>query len=112
MKTNRNDELMVAEAIVSVLPGGSVARVCSDDRDSIRFSVRADGLKLRSVILRRESLRRLENDAAAAIKIEYLQRDLLNSASRRAEFRYPRAIRAVAAARRTAFLRKLGGATA
>jgi hypothetical protein len=97
MKVKKNDELTVAEAIISVLPAGSVARVCSDDRESVRFAVRADGMKLRSIVLRRESLQRLQTDAAAAVKIEYLQRDLLRSAGRRAEFRYPRSIRRAAA---------------
>ena len=96
MKTRKNDELTVAETIVSVLPEGSVARVCSDDRDSIKFAVRAEGLKLRSVVLRRDSLQRLETDATATIKIEYLQRDLLCSAGKRTEFQYPRPIRRAA----------------
>jgi hypothetical protein len=96
MKAKNNDELTVAEAIVSVLPDGSVARVCSDDRENVRFAVRADGMKLRSIVLRRESLQRLQSDATATVKIEYLQRDLLRSATRRTEFRYPRAIRAAA----------------
>ena len=97
MKTNKNDELTIAQSIVSVLPAGSVARVCSDDRDTIRFAVRAEGLKLRSVILQRESLKRLQNDTTSAVKIEYLQRDLLRSAGRRSEFQYPRTIRRAAA---------------
>jgi hypothetical protein len=96
MKTRKNDELTVAETIVSVLPEGSVARVCSDDRDIIKFAVRAEGLKLRSVVLRRDSLQRLETDTTATIKIEYLQRDLLCNAGRRTEFQYPRPIRRAA----------------
>jgi len=112
MKTNNNDELALAEAIVSVLPEGSVARVCSDDRESIRYAVRAEGLKLRSVILKRDSLQRLQSDVTASIKIEYLQRDLLRNAGRRAEFRYPRAVRAVAGGRRAKIVQKLGLAMA
>ena len=96
MKTKKNDELTVAETIVSVLPAGSVARCCSDDRDNIRFAVRAEGMKLRSVVLRRDSLQRLQSDATSAVKIEYLQRDLLRSAGRRTEFQYPRTIRRAA----------------
>lgn len=84
------DETRVAEEIVSVLPAGSVARACSVDRNTIRFAVRNDGLKLTTVVLRRASLRRLLADAQRAVKIEYLQRDLLRTASRRAEFIYPR----------------------
>ena len=84
------DETRVAEEIVSVLPAGSVARACPADRETIRFAVRNEGLKLTTVVLRRASLRRLLADAQRAVKVEYLQRDLLRSATRRAEFIYPR----------------------
>ena len=90
--TTRHDETNIAEEIVSVLPAG-VARACSSDRGAIRFSVRGgEGMKLRSIVLRRDSLRRLAEDPARAIKIEYLQRDLLRTAEKRAEFRYPRLV--------------------
>jgi hypothetical protein len=52
--------------------------------------VRAEGMKLRTIVFCRASLRRLLDDPASAVKIEYLQRDLLDSAARRSEFRYPR----------------------
>jgi hypothetical protein len=84
------EEIRIAEEILGVLPDGSVARVCSDDRESLRFSVSSATIKLRSVVLDRESLQRLASDPNRAVKIEYLQRDLDASASRRAEFRYPR----------------------
>lgn len=87
--TKKLDETRIAEEIVSVLPAG-VARACSADRTSVRYSVRAAGMKLRVIVLKRSSLRRLAEDPQRAIKIEYLQRDLLASAERRAEFRYPR----------------------
>ena len=83
------DETKLAEEIVSVLDADAV-RVCSDDRESIRYAVRASGLKLRSVVLSRPALRRLLYDRNGAIKIEYLQRDLLRSAEIRSEFTYPR----------------------
>lgn len=85
-----HEEIRIAEEIISVLPAGSVARSCSDERDVLRFTVSSALLKLRNVTLDRESLRRLHSDPAKAVKIEYLQRDLLRSAIRRAEFRYPR----------------------
>ena len=69
---------------------GGVARACSAARDSIRYAVRGEGMKLRTIVLRRASLRRLLEDPARDVKIEYLQRDLLASAERRTEFRYPR----------------------
>jgi hypothetical protein len=83
------DETRIAEEIVGVLPSG-IARECSAERDAIRYAVRADGMKLRTIVLSRRSLRRLIEDPARAVKIEYLQRDLLNAAGQRSEFRYPR----------------------
>lgn len=88
MKTN--DEIRIAEEIVSVLPAGTVARVCSDDRKTVRYSVRAPGLRLRTIVFRRDSLRRLLADVLRAVKIDYLRRDLERNAARRAEFQYPR----------------------
>lgn len=84
------EETRIAHEIVSVLPSGSTVRVCCDDGEAVRFIVNGDGLKLRSIVLNRASLRRLSSDPARDVKIEYLQRDLLMSAGRRAEFRYPR----------------------
>ncbi|HJQ41145.1 MAG TPA: hypothetical protein VKB93_28745 [Thermoanaerobaculia bacterium] len=83
------DETRIAEEIVSVLPAG-IARACSPDRDSIRYTVRGEGMKLRTIVLRRASLQKLAEDADRAVKVEYLQRDLLASAGKRIEFRYPR----------------------
>jgi hypothetical protein len=94
MKTN--EETRVAEEIVSVLPAG-VARLCSDDRESIRYAVRGLGLKLRSVVFSRAALRTLLSDPVGKVKIEYLQRDLLRSAPRRAEYEYPRKSRIIKA---------------
>ncbi|HEX8255843.1 MAG TPA: hypothetical protein VF846_22075 [Thermoanaerobaculia bacterium] len=85
------DENGIAEAIVSVLPAG-VVREFSSERDTIRYAVRGEGIKLRKIVLNRKSLRRLAEDAAGTIKIEYLQRDLLAAAGERREFRYPRPV--------------------
>ena len=84
-----NDESRIAEEIVSILPA-DIVRACSPEKHTIRFSVRADGMKLKTIVFSRESLRRLLDDADQAVKVEYLQRDLLESASRRDTFRYPR----------------------
>ncbi|HEU4523068.1 MAG TPA: hypothetical protein VFT12_13755, partial [Thermoanaerobaculia bacterium] len=89
-KFDASEETKLAQEIVAVLPAGSVARFCSDDAGSIRFAVQASDLKLRSVVFRRASLRSLLTDAARAVKIEYLQRDILRNAVRRVEYRYPR----------------------
>jgi hypothetical protein len=90
MTKGNAEETRIAHEIVSVLSGGSVARVCSDDHETIRFQVTKTGIKLRTVVLDRQSLNRLASDPARAIKIEYLQRDLLAAARSRSEFRYPR----------------------
>jgi hypothetical protein len=87
--TKSIDETRIAEEIVSVLPTG-VARALSADREAIRYAVRAKGLKLRTIVFIRESLRRLIDDPLRAIKVEYLQRDLLRNAGRRGDFQYPR----------------------
>ena len=87
--TNKLDESRIAEEIVSVLPTG-VARECSSERGALRYSVRAAGLKLRTIVLNRRSLQKLAADPLRDVKIEYLQRDLLRSATQRAEFCYPR----------------------
>lgn len=92
MNITAKEEIRVAEKIVSVLPAGSWMRHCSDERDSIRYAVRAPELELRSVVLGRSSLRRLINDPSGAVKIEYLQRELREAAPHRAEFAYPRVI--------------------
>jgi hypothetical protein len=84
-----NDESRIAEEIVSVLPA-DIVRACSPEKHTIRYSVRADGMKLKTIVFSRESLRRLLDDPQRTIKIEYLQRDLLDNASRRKDFRYPR----------------------
>ncbi|HYH07606.1 MAG TPA: hypothetical protein VEK11_11165 [Thermoanaerobaculia bacterium] len=89
--TRKSDETTIAEQIVSILPAG-VARQFSSERDTIRYAVRAEGLKLRTIVLSRKSLRKLAEDPAAAVKIEYLQRDLLATAEQRCEFRYPRPV--------------------
>lgn len=82
------DETKLAEEIVSVMDA-RVMRVCSDDRENVRFAVRGP-MKLRSVVLGRAALRRLLHDRDGAVKIEYLQRDLLRSAEQRGEYVFPR----------------------
>ncbi|HXH39877.1 MAG TPA: hypothetical protein VNN08_14705 [Thermoanaerobaculia bacterium] len=87
--TKVTDETRLAEEIVGTLDADAV-RVCSDDRDSIRFSVRSIGMKLRSIVLHRGALRRLLSDPAGPVKIEYLQRELRRAAGQRVEYAYPR----------------------
>lgn len=89
MNNGKYDETRMAEEIISILPAG-VARQFSAERDAIRYAVRADGLRLRTIVLNRASLRRLIDDPARDVKVEYLRRDLIESAARRSEFRYPR----------------------
>ena len=88
--TNKKmDEAKLADEIVGVLDP-AVVRTCSEVRDAIRYAVRGKSLKLRSILLRRDALRRLLTDPARSVKIEYLKRDLLRAAMQRLEFRYPR----------------------
>ena len=86
-------ELNLAEEILSALPEGSVMRVCSDDRDTLRYAVRAGGMKLRQITLSRASLRRLAEDPLSRVKIDYLRRDIARSAGRRESYQYPRQIK-------------------
>src|SRR4051812_688757 len=87
--TRTMEETKLAEEIVGTLDADAV-RVCSDDRDSIRFAIRSAGMKLRSIVLRRWALRRLLSDPTGPVKIEYLQRELRNAAPHRVEYAYPR----------------------
>ena len=89
MTKKRFDETRIAEEIVSVLPAG-VARELSAEKDSVRYSVTGDGMKLRKITLRRSSLRRLAGDPARDVKIEYLRRDLQRASAQRCEYSYPR----------------------
>jgi hypothetical protein len=82
------DEARVAAEIVSILDP-AVLRACSPERDVIRYAVR--GLKLRTIVFDRDALQRLLESEDAAVKIEYLKRDLLRTAAHRSEYRYPRA---------------------
>jgi len=83
------DETKLADEIVGVLDP-AVVRACSEVSDAIRYAVRGKSLKLRTILLRRDALRRLLTDPARSVKIEYLKRDLLRAALHRIEFRYPR----------------------
>jgi hypothetical protein len=98
MSHRSNEEAHIAREIVSVLPAESVVRVASDEQ-TLRFVVSNATMRLRSVVLSRSSLSRLAGDPLRSVKIEYLQRDLLRSAMRRAEFRYPRLSRVMLTAR-------------
>ena len=89
MSTKAIDETKLAEEIVGVM-GSEVVRVCSDDRESLRFSIRSAALKLRSIVLNRASLRRLLLDPLGEVKIAYLKRDLRRAAQQRAEYVFPR----------------------
>jgi len=83
------EEARLAAEIVSVFDPAAL-RACSPERDVIRYAVRSRGLKLRTIVLDRDALRRLLESADGAVKIEYLKRDLLRSATQRTEYRYPR----------------------
>jgi len=89
MSTKVIDETKLAEEIVGVV-GEDVVRVCSDDRESMRFAVRSAAMKLRSIVLNRDSLRRLLLDPIGEVKIAYLKRDLRRATLQRSEYVFPR----------------------
>ena len=89
MSTQAVDETKLAEEIVKAV-GEEVVRVCSDDRESLRFAVRSVAMKLRSIVLNRASLRRLLLDPLGEVKIAYLKRDLRRAAAQRTEYVFPR----------------------
>ena len=87
-----SSEQEIAREVLSALPTGAARLVCDDD-ESLRYSVNAPGLKLKSVVFRKESLRALQSDPAREVKLEYLARDIVRSARRRADYSYPHATR-------------------
>lgn len=87
--TTELSDTAVAEEIVSVLRFPAL-RFRSIADAAISYRVRDTSLKLRWVVLDRDSLRRLLLDRDRAVKIEYLKRDLLRSARLFRVYRYPR----------------------
>lgn len=87
-----SSEQEIARAVLGGLPSGAARLVC-DDGESLRYSVNAPGLKLSSVVFRKDSLRALQSDPVREVKVEYLARDLSRSARRRADYSYPRTSR-------------------
>src|SRR3954452_6917022 len=83
------DETKLADEIVQVLPEGAI-RVCSADREAIRYAVRSRELKLRTIILGRHALRRLLHDPDGAVKVKSLNRALLRRPGPRNHSTYPR----------------------
>ena len=82
------DEARLAADIVSVLDPAAL-RACPSERDVIRYAVRGNSIKLRTIIFDRDALRRLLESGDGVVKIEYLKRDLLRAATQRIEYRYP-----------------------
>ena len=86
---SNTEEVRLAAEIVSVLDP-SALRACPAERDVIRYAVRGNRLKLRTIIFDREALRRLLGTREGAVKIDYLKRDLIRAMMSRVEYRYPR----------------------
>lgn len=81
----------VARLILGVIP--TQVEIRSEDKDVICYRVRRGfGWKLSKVVFSKASLRKLATDPQRDVKIEYLRRDIVNSASRRLEYRYPRTL--------------------
>ena len=83
------DENKLAAEIVSVLDPAAL-RACSPEQDVIRYAVRGNSLKLRSIVFDRAALRRLLSARDGSVKIDYLKRDLVRAIMSRVEYRYPR----------------------
>jgi hypothetical protein len=102
MLWNATKEREIASEILRVLP--AEPRVQFEDRDTITYALpHSCGLKLATIVFAKRSLRKLDLDPAREVKIEYLQRDLVRSSTRRSEYRYPRSI--LPARKRAATLR-------
>ncbi|HXI14279.1 MAG TPA: hypothetical protein VNM92_16795 [Thermoanaerobaculia bacterium] len=86
-------------AIVHVLPHAAEARVTQDHDDVIAIELPSiDGAMLRTAVFSRAAVVELLSDPSRAVKVEYLQRDILAAARARREFRYPRTVRALPSA--------------
>jgi|SRR5581483_3390924 len=86
--TRPNEETRLANEIVGVLDPAAL-RACSAGREAIRYAVRAEELKLRTIVFGRDALRRLLSDPSGSVKVEYLKRELLRCSTRRTEYSYP-----------------------
>ena len=89
MRNKRESTERVATAIVSGLNAIVLRTECATDCDAICYAVRSQSLKLRSIVLGRDALQRLLTGADGVVKIEYLRRELLSTAKRSEEYRYP-----------------------
>lgn len=79
----------IARLILGVIP--TQVEVQSEDKDVIRYRVRRGfGWRLSSIIFSKASLSKLARDPKRDVKIEYLRRDIVNTAAQRLEYRYPR----------------------
>ena len=76
------DEARLAADIVSVLDPAAL-RACPSERDVIRYAVRGNSIKLRTIIFDRDALRRLLESGDGVVKIEYLKRDLRRALTHR-----------------------------
>ena len=81
----------VARQIIGVIP--TEVEFHSEDATTLRYRVRRGfGWRLSMVVLDKSCLLHLAQDPQRDIKIEYLRRDLVNSAMQRREYRYPRTL--------------------
>ncbi len=81
----------MARLILGVIP--TQVEVHSEDRNVIRYRIRRGfGWKLSRVVFSKASLLALAKDPKRDVKIEYLRRDIMNTADRRTEYKYPRTL--------------------
>jgi hypothetical protein len=81
----------LAEEILAVIPEEFLA-LEADGPEVLRYRVRGSqgSWRIRYIVFGRESLDRLDRDPLRAVKVEYLQRELLRLAPRRRLWGYPR----------------------
>ena len=88
------EEMTLAREVVRFLLGRRIDESQVADEETISFSVdRRPGWRLASIIFSRSALRKLVADPEKAVKLEYIRRDLVRTASSREEYRYPRSLR-------------------
>jgi hypothetical protein len=88
----QTDEMMIAEQLLRRIAPESGELVCHDDR-VVAFRVRKDGWRLSKLIFSKESLRKLVHDPLQRLKLDWLVRDIAQSAVRRQSYVYPYRLR-------------------
>ena len=82
-------ERQLVQRIVAALSPARIG-IERETAGAIDLSVARDGWMLARITLGRSALARLQSDPAREVKLEYLIRDILRTAPKRARWAYPR----------------------